>query len=164
MEPQSRTPNLRDQISLAVASLPPQHLSEPVDDEEVDSPEAGYVRIQDWAFTQGFAVVKESRKPIRQVLHCVHHKDDTRNTRKTDETERKRTATKIQATGCKFSIYISFRNKQEKWAIGSTHKEHNHPMNPDPFTYQAHRNKKTRQGCRRRHRAAHARGDFLPNS
>ena len=29
-----------------------------------------------------------------------------------------------------------------RWRIGWTYKEHNHLMNPDPFTYQAHRNKK----------------------
>ena len=143
MEPQSTTPALQAQIAAATAALPQSHLSEPAEDEIVNSIDAGYLRIQNWAFTQGFAVVKESRKPTRQVLQCVHHHHDTRNTRKKEEDERARAGTKTKASGCKFTIYISQRKKEGgKWMIGWTHREHNHPMNPDPFTYVAHRDKR----------------------
>ena len=143
MEPQSTTPALQAQIAAATAALPPSHLSEPVEDEIVNSIDAGYLRIQDWVFTQGFAVVKESRKPTRQVLQCLHHHHDTRNTRKKAEDEWARAGTKTKAAGCKFTIYISQRKKEGgKWMIGWTHREHNHPMNLDPFTYVAHRDKR----------------------
>ena len=36
-------------------------------------------------------------------------------------------------------MYISYRKKINDWAIGYTHREHNHPMNPDPFSYIIHR-------------------------
>ncbi len=32
-------------------------------------------------------------------------------------------------------MYISYRKKINNWAIGYTHQEYNHPMNPDPFSY-----------------------------
>ena len=44
--------------------------------------------------------------------------------------------------GCKFSMYISYRKKIKSWAIGYTHREHNHAMNPDPFSYNIHRSQR----------------------
>lgn len=35
-------------------------------------------------------------------------------------------------------MYISFRKKINSWAIGYTTHEHNHPINPDPFSYFVH--------------------------
>ena len=40
-------------------------------------------------------------------------------------------------------MYISYRKKINNWAIGYTYREHNHPMNPDPFSYIIHRSR----GC-----------------
>lgn len=39
-------------------------------------------------------------------------------------------------------MYISYRKKINNWAIGYTHREHNHPMNPDPFSYIIHRSRR----------------------
>lgn len=39
-------------------------------------------------------------------------------------------------------MYISYRKKINGWAIGYTHRGHNHPMNPDPFTYIIHRGRR----------------------
>lgn len=36
-------------------------------------------------------------------------------------------------------MYISYRKKINSWAIGYIHREHNHFMNPDPFSYIIHR-------------------------
>lgn len=41
-----------------------------------------------------------------------------------------------------FAMYISFRRAIETWTIGYTHREHNHEMNPDPFQYVVHRNRR----------------------
>lgn len=30
-------------------------------------------------------------------------------------------------------MYINYRKQINSWAIGHTHRERNHPMNPDPF-------------------------------
>lgn len=38
-------------------------------------------------------------------------------------------------------MYIGYPKKINSWAIGCTHREYNHPMNPDPFSYIIHRNR-----------------------
>ena len=55
------TPLLASQIQDAIQSLPPAHLIPPASGELFDSPENALRRLQDWALTQGFAVVTESR-------------------------------------------------------------------------------------------------------
>ena len=37
---------------------------------------------------------------------------------------------------------ISYRKKINNWVIGYTHREHNHPMNPDPFSYIIHQSRR----------------------
>ena len=37
---------------------------------------------------------------------------------------------------------ISYRRKVNSWAIGYTHREHNHPMKPDLFSYTIHRSRR----------------------
>ncbi len=39
-------------------------------------------------------------------------------------------------------MYISFWKKINSWAIGYTTCEHNHSMNPDPFSYFVHRSRR----------------------
>ncbi len=39
-------------------------------------------------------------------------------------------------------MFISYRKKFNHWAIGYTHREHYHPMNPDPFSYIIHRSRR----------------------
>ena len=139
MEPQSRTPALQAQIDAAVAAIPSKNREKPAEDEEVESFEAGFRRIQDWAFTQGFAVAKESKKQTRLLIQCVQHRRETQNTRKTADEDRKRTP-RTQAVSC---MYVSYRKSQEKtYRIGYTRDEHNHPMSPDPFLFNAHKRRK----------------------
>ena len=147
MEPQSWTPALQAQIDTAIAQIPPKNRWQPTEGEEVEDFEAGFRRIQDWAFVEGFAVVKESKKNTHFIVQCVHHKRETQNTRKIADGDRKR-MTKTQATGCMFFVYISFRKTQgEIYCIGYTRDEHNHFMNPDPFTFAAHKEKKPKQSA-----------------
>ncbi len=86
----STTDALAADIRRAINSLPLAHQSEPQNGELVDNPQDGYARLQDWAFVQGFALVKESGRPERWVLHCIHHHDQTKDCRKTEGQERKR--------------------------------------------------------------------------
>ena len=83
MEPNARsiTEELATDIQRAINALPPAHQVEPQDGELVDNPRDGYIRLQDWAFIQGFALVKESSRPERWVLQCIHHHDKTRDSR-----------------------------------------------------------------------------------
>ena len=39
-------------------------------------------------------------------------------------------------------MHISYRKKINGWAIGYTTREHNHAMNPDPFSYFVHRSRR----------------------
>ncbi len=47
-------------------------------------------------------------------------------------------STKLSVLGCRFSMYLSYRKEVNHWAIGYIHREHNHPMNPDQFSYFVH--------------------------
>lgn len=143
-------PAVADAFATAKASIPPAHRLAPLQDEVVESREAGYVRLQEWAFCNGYALAIESSKPsvkggpiARIVVHCVHHKETTRNSRNIKDEERRRVSRKTQANGCKFAMYISRRKRLDGlWAIGYTHPEHNHDPLPDPFQYDVHRTRK----------------------
>ena len=56
------TAKLTAQLAAATAALPPTHCLNPVEDEPTESKEAAFVRLQNWAFTKGFALVTESSK------------------------------------------------------------------------------------------------------
>ena len=143
-------PALAAAFATAKADIPPAHRVAPLQDEVVASREVGYMRLQDWAFCNGYALAIESSKPSfkggpisRIVVHCVHHKEATRNSRKIVEVERRRVSRKTQANGCKFSMYISQRKRMGGlWAIGYTQPEHNHDPPPDPFQYDVHRSRR----------------------
>ena len=56
------------ELQRAIHALPMTYRKEPEHGETVNDPHEGFVRLQDWAFTQGFALVKESSRPNRVVL------------------------------------------------------------------------------------------------
>lgn len=149
-DPSFVAPAVADAFATAKASIPPAHRLAPLQDEVVESREAGYGRLQEWAFCNGYALAIESSKPsvkggpiTRIVVHCVHHKETTRNSRNIKDEERRRVSRKTQANGCKFAMYISRRKRLDGlWAIGYTHPEHNHDPLPDPFQYDVHRTRK----------------------
>ncbi len=96
----SVTPELQAQIDAAIATLPAAHQRAPYKGEIVDSKEAALQRLQDWAFTHGFAIAIESGSKNRVWFECVHHKKKTRNTRKTTEDDRTQVETKTQSKDC----------------------------------------------------------------
>jgi len=78
------TAELRAQLDAAVDAIPYLHATNPSDNEVFQSKEAAFTRLQDWAFINSFAIVKESSKSkqgqvVRQYLECVHHKKATKN-------------------------------------------------------------------------------------
>jgi hypothetical protein len=50
------------QITAAITALPAAHCRNPEERESTESRDAAFLRLQDWAFTKGFALVKESVK------------------------------------------------------------------------------------------------------
>jgi hypothetical protein len=137
------TPLLASQIERAIRALAPAHLLTPVARESFINHEDALKRLQDWAFTQGFAVVTESVRKGRVIFQCIHHRKKTRNTRKTLTEDRERVSTAIRAKGCTWTVYVSQREKtKEAWILGWAHQEHCHNPNPDPFTYDQHKTKK----------------------
>lgn len=103
----STTDTLAAGIRRAINALPLAHRSELLNGELVDNLQDRYARLQDWAFVQGFALVKESSRPERWVLHCIHHHDQTKDCRKTEGRERKRAWTATQAQGTYNYIQLS---------------------------------------------------------
>ena len=139
----SVTPEIAVAIAEAVQALPQAHRSVPRKGESFETPKQALLRLQNWAFTQGFAVVTESRTRDRVRFHCIHHHKKTRNTRKTKLEDRERVQTKTKAKGCLWSIYISIRKETgQNWILGWTHNKHNHSLTPDPFTYDEHKEKR----------------------
>lgn len=51
-------------------------------------------------------------------------------------------STKLSVLDRQCSMYLSYRKKLNHWAIGYGHREHNDPMNPDPFSYFVHRTRR----------------------
>jgi len=71
------TPKLASRIEKATASLLSVHLVEPQNGETFASPQEALERLQNWAFTQGFAVVIESSRPSYVRFQCIHYKKKT---------------------------------------------------------------------------------------
>ena len=79
-------------IQKIIDSIPPAHLLPPRDREIYDAPSACFERLQNFAFSQGFAVVTGSCGRAgnpRKYYRCIHHGDKTRNWRRLEEHVRK---------------------------------------------------------------------------
>ena len=127
--------------------IPPAHLLPPEIGELFATREEAIERLQNFAFTRGFAVVTRSSEPDRVKYACVHKGDSTRNWPGTALEDRKRLETHTNALGCKWRAYISQRKGAGgRWVFGWTHKEHNHDGNPDPFSLPQHKDKQHRYG------------------
>lgn len=74
----------------AKALLPLSHCLPPQEGESFSTIDEGKVRLQNYAFTQGFALVQESFQKSRGilVLDCTRHHIKERNTRQMTEEER----------------------------------------------------------------------------
>jgi hypothetical protein len=133
------TAEVSAQLAAAIVALPPAHRLDPIEREPSVSKEAAFVRLQNWAFTKGFALVTASAKSrndhvVRVYDNYIHHKKATRNSRKIAKEDRKRPHAKTQANGCMFSIAVRLSGLGY-WLIRSKNLEHNHASNPNPFSY-----------------------------
>lgn len=136
--------SLTEKIRKATALLPPAHLVLPCEKKDVFATQAeAKTRYQNWVFTQAFAVVVEKNDPKHgfYVLECVRHKKETKNSRKKEEGDYVRLASKINAINCQFRLRITWQAKTQNWQLISAFLQHNHAMSPDPFVFTQHRDR-----------------------
>jgi len=132
------TPELAIRIQKAIEAVPPSHRCSLTKNETVEGPEAEFERLQNWAFTQGFALAIKSQNKKRLRVKCVNHHKKTKSWRKTKEEDRVRPNTVSLAKDCPYALYISYQQQQNAWLIGLTCTTHNHSMEPDPFQFRQH--------------------------
>ncbi|KAF8457102.1 hypothetical protein BDZ91DRAFT_786041 [Kalaharituber pfeilii] len=96
-----------------VEEMPELHCEEPMDGEQYAWPNMALDRLQDYAFTKGFAVVtlSGSEKKGRIRYGCVHHGKprDTRKLEAEDSEVQRRRQTNTQAKECLWAISINLR-------------------------------------------------------
>ncbi|KJZ70977.1 hypothetical protein HIM_09632 [Hirsutella minnesotensis 3608] len=124
--------DVRSAFDKAVEALPQEHLRAPATGDEVNSPEEALHWFQDYAFTQGFALVTASKVRDRLRVNCIHHGRRTRNTRKlsdivTEGGDRKKELTYIKAKECPYSARRAFYSVLRGGYIHG-HMEHDIPQ------------------------------------
>ena len=104
---------LEDRKLRALDLIPNPHLIAPTINETFVDSTVAKNRVQDFAFSQGFAVVTLTHDRTRQilVLACTQHGSQTKNWRKTPLEHRKRINTKVSANDCPFRLRIILEKK-----------------------------------------------------
>lgn len=141
-----------------IDSIPPTHLLPPRHGEIYDVPDDCLERLQDYAFSQGFAVTTGSCGQAgnpRKYFQCIHHGKETKNWRHLDEhvdtkeqpTDRQREHTHIKGLGCKWSVSLSYKRKNRSqpndlaWILcvkEENIQQHSHPLQANSLSYEAH--------------------------
>ena len=139
------TTALADRKRRAFAAFPDTHRRPPNTGEEVLDAENGHIRCQDYACTQGFAVVitsREVKKRTQVVLKCSRHGKKTRDTRKNKEKpgekKRERPNQTLRWHGCPYKIRIMYYKRDAEWRLTVVDSTHNHEMLDDPFSLPEH--------------------------
>ena len=68
-------------LQRAINRIPPSHLLPPSKNEIFYTPDEAWTRLQDYAFSQGFAIVTAQcgKADPRKTYKCIHHSADTKN-------------------------------------------------------------------------------------
>ena len=135
---------LEECIQRATALLLPSHRLPPrVKEDLFATQNHAKTRYQDWAFTQGFAIVveKDNLKNGVYILDCSRHRKDTKNTRKKEDGDWVRPASKINALNCPFRLCITWQEDCKVWQLITCNLEHSHAICPDPFVFIQHQEK-----------------------
>ena len=132
--------SLEARLQRAVALLPPSHRLPPRPGDLFSSWEEGKTCLQNYAFTQGFALVTETNDKKNHIvkLDCSRHHKRERNTRKIEESDCIQTNTKVLFNDCKFRFTMKKNKDSDTWRLLITNPEHNHEMAVDPFTFKEH--------------------------
>ncbi|KAL8948976.1 MAG: hypothetical protein Q9222_004882 [Ikaeria aurantiellina] len=147
----SLSEDLTSLIRRIVESIPPTHLEPPATGERFDDADAVANRLQNYAFSQGFAMVTGSCGKGRKTYLCKHHGTKTKNIRKLDDTpskdgstNRKHQVMNVHAKGCNWRCaskatevdgVTTWRLKVPK----GPPIEHSHELEPNPLIYDEHR-------------------------
>ncbi|ERF72701.1 hypothetical protein EPUS_04754 [Endocarpon pusillum Z07020] len=122
-----------------------------------DNIELCTARLQDWALSQGFAIVRRSgSEKKRAIFLCIHHGAASKNTRQLEDhverddegkitSRRKQESTSINARNCLYSIRLSYKQLgkrgSNRWGYVLYIKkepEHNHTLAANPLRYKQH--------------------------
>jgi hypothetical protein len=170
-----------ERIERAVRALPPSYLKPPRSGEIFESAEVCLRRLQGFALSQGFAVVKASgslaSKRPRVQYKYVHHGKETRNTRQLendvqrDDEEnitmrRKRQNTLIMKKDCPWAVSLCKRmgeDEPEYLSLTVTTLEHYHRMAPNALQYKQYE-RLLEEYAKAARIAAFYRESFLPYS
>ena len=147
--------HVKSDLEARVRSFPPSFLLAPAAGEVFDNPDVCKERLQEWALSQGFAVVQKSgslksAKP-RFEFRCIHHGDKTANTRQLEEhverdedtitSRRKQEYTTINARSCPYLVILSRKQLQRRGSgvfglvLGIPHDAHSYSMAVNPLRY-----------------------------
>lgn len=130
--------SLDDRIRQAMELMPPAHRLVPVDNETFSSLEEGKLRLQNYAFTQGFALASTSFQKGKTILilDCTRHGKKTRNTRHIEDEDRLRQGNKVFFDNCRYRVRLKL--KDATWRLVITNTEHSHDLASDPFSLRQH--------------------------
>ena len=126
-------------LAEARSHIPLTHRSCPIDASEAPdlftNPDQALLRLNDWAFCEGHAFVTASKDPNRgrAIYRCIRHSDGTRNTRKTEETDKRRPNTRTKQLGC--PVRIEVLNANNCWYFLIKESSHGHEPHANPFIY-----------------------------
>ena len=148
--------HIKPVLEARVRSFPASFLLAPVAGEVFENPDLCQERLQGWALSQGFAIVRtsgslKSTRP-RFEFRCIHHGDNTADTRKLEKhverdeenviiSRRKQEATNINARSCPYLISLSWKQIGKRGSgqygliLGIRHDTHSHPMAVNPLKY-----------------------------
>ncbi|KAF7505209.1 hypothetical protein GJ744_001138 [Endocarpon pusillum] len=145
-------PEAQNRLKKIVQALPEAYLEPPQKREEFDGHESCIRRLQGYALSRGFAVVKVSgginSKRAHYQYKCIHHGKETRNHRQLElhverdadgkpTTKRQRESTHTQQRDCPWEVYLLLRKirgtTRTAWLLGITKENHSHLMAINPL-------------------------------
>ena len=153
-------------LTREIQALPASFFLHPCTGETFDSPGIALRRLNGFALSQGFAIVRtngseHSKKPYL-LMQCIHHGKKTMNTRNLEDhvqrddkgvitSTRKQEATSVQGRGCQVRYGLSWKKEPPRsgeytWVLKVLTEDgiHSHSMMPFPLAYDIH--KKTSEG------------------
>ena len=142
--------DLKPLVQKVIDGIPQEHLEPPSQNETFDIADDAWSRLQNYAFSQGFAIVTGSCGVGRKSYQCIHAEEKTQNNRKLDEhtgegSNRKQELTRIKKKGCKWRCAIAWKDPYTRggdnktWVLVVGHQDHSHEMVPNPLSYDMHK-------------------------
>ena len=132
---------LADKRRRAFAAIPDAHERAPSHGEVYEGPEGARLRLQDYAFCEGFVIVgtkRETKKRGLYTFECHRHGKKPQNKHKLTDETRQRHQTNTQWFECPYKVQLYLSKPTSLWNLRVNQSSHNHPMMADPFVHQMH--------------------------